>query len=41
MAERRQIGTFSAAALVVANAIGAGVFTTSGFAIADLHTQVS
>jgi APA family basic amino acid/polyamine antiporter len=38
MAERRQIGTLSAAALVVANTIGAGVFTTSGFAIADLHT---
>jgi APA family basic amino acid/polyamine antiporter len=39
MTERRQIGTLSAAALVVANTIGAGVFTTSGFAIADLHTQ--
>jgi len=38
MTESRQIGTFSAAALVVANTIGAGVFTTSGFAIADLHT---
>ncbi len=38
MTESRQIGTLSAAALVVANTIGAGVFTTSGFAIADLHT---
>jgi APA family basic amino acid/polyamine antiporter len=38
MSERRQIGTLSAAALVVANTVGAGVFTTSGFAIADLHT---
>jgi len=34
-AERR-IGLTSAAALVVANMIGAGVFTTSGFALADL-----
>jgi len=39
MTERRRIGTLSAAALVVANTIGAGVFTTSGFAIAALHTQ--
>ena len=38
MGEGRQLGTFSAAALVVANMIGAGVFTTSGFALADLHT---
>jgi APA family basic amino acid/polyamine antiporter len=38
VAERRQIGALSAAALVVANTVGAGVFTTSGFAIADLHT---
>lgn len=32
----RRIGPWSAAALVVANMIGAGVFTTSGFALADL-----
>lgn len=32
----RRIGLTSAAALVVANAIGAGVFTTSGFALASL-----
>jgi APA family basic amino acid/polyamine antiporter len=32
----RRIGPSSAAALVVANMIGAGVFTTSGFALADL-----
>jgi APA family basic amino acid/polyamine antiporter len=38
MTERSQIGTLSAAALVVANMVGAGVFMTSGFAIADLHT---
>ncbi len=34
--EIRGIGTRSAAALVAANMIGAGVFTTSGFALADL-----
>jgi APA family basic amino acid/polyamine antiporter len=33
---RRRIGLPSATALVVANMIGAGVFTTSGFALADL-----
>jgi APA family basic amino acid/polyamine antiporter len=33
---RRALGLPSAAALVVANMIGAGVFTTSGFALADL-----
>lgn len=33
---RRRLGLPSAAALVVANMIGAGVFTTSGFALADL-----
>jgi APA family basic amino acid/polyamine antiporter len=32
----RRLGIPSAAALVVANMIGAGVFTTSGFALADL-----
>lgn len=32
----RRLDTRSAAALVVANMIGAGVFTTSGFALADL-----
>jgi len=35
-APRRRLGTPSAAALVVANMIGVGVFTTSGFALADL-----
>jgi APA family basic amino acid/polyamine antiporter len=34
--ERRRLGVVSAAAIVVANMIGVGVFTTSGFAIADL-----
>jgi APA family basic amino acid/polyamine antiporter len=33
---RRRLGLTSAAALVIANMIGAGVFTTSGFALADL-----
>jgi len=33
---RRQLGLGSAAAVVVASMIGAGVFTTSGFALADL-----
>jgi len=32
----RRLGLGSAVALVVANMVGAGVFTTSGFAIADL-----
>jgi len=34
----RRLGSASLSALVVANMIGAGVFTTSGFALADLHT---
>ena len=33
---RRRLGLTSSAALVVANMIGVGVFTTSGFALADL-----
>jgi amino acid transporter len=33
---RRRIGLASAVSLVIANMIGAGVFTTSGFALADL-----
>jgi len=33
---RRRLGLGSAATLVVANMIGVGVFTTSGFALADL-----
>lgn len=35
---RRQLGLGSATALVVANMIGTGVFTTSGFLLADLHS---
>lgn len=35
----RTIGMPSAAALVVANMIGAGVFTTSGFSLADLGAR--
>jgi len=34
--ERRRLGLTSATALVVASMIGAGVFTSSGFALADL-----
>jgi APA family basic amino acid/polyamine antiporter len=35
----RGIGALSATALVAANMIGAGVFTTSGFALADLRSR--
>src|SRR5437879_1735760 len=38
MPPQRQLGLVSALALVVASMIGAGVFTTSGFLLADLHT---
>jgi APA family basic amino acid/polyamine antiporter len=34
----RQLGLTSATALVVASMIGTGVFTTSGFLLADLHS---
>ncbi len=34
--QTRRLGLFSASSLVIANMIGAGVFTTSGFALADL-----
>jgi APA family basic amino acid/polyamine antiporter len=35
---QRQLGLASATALVVANMIGTGVFTTSGFLLADLRS---
>jgi amino acid transporter len=35
----RQLGPWSGAAVVVASMIGVGVFTTSGFALADLGTR--
>jgi len=35
----RRLGLVSAAALVVANMIGSGVFVTSGFALADLRSR--
>ena len=38
--EHRRLTTFSAATLVVANMVGAGVFTTSGFALADHERAV-
>ncbi|MGZ8901429.1 MAG: APC family permease, partial [Limisphaerales bacterium] len=34
-----QIGLWSATALVVASMVGTGVFTTSGFLLADLHSK--
>jgi len=40
MTPSRGIGVRSAAALVAANMIGAGVFTTSGYALADLGSPV-
>ena len=39
VARRRAFGLSSATALVVANMIGAGVFTTSGFALHDLGSR--
>lgn len=39
MSARRRLGTPSLAAIVVANMVGAGVFTTSGFALADLGSR--
>src|SRR5215471_4288437 len=38
MPPQRQLGLLSAAALVVASMFGSGVFTTSGFLLADLHS---
>jgi APA family basic amino acid/polyamine antiporter len=40
MAPPRQLGLISATSLVVASMIGSGVFTTSGFLLADLHSPV-
>ncbi len=37
----RQIGPFSATALVVANMIGTGIFTTSGFIMAELGSPTA
>jgi basic amino acid/polyamine antiporter, APA family len=38
---KREIGLFSAAVLVVANMIGTGIFTTSGFIMAELGSPVA
>lgn len=38
MSDARQLGLTSAVSLVVASMIGTGVFTTSGFLLADLHS---
>lgn len=40
MTRQRSLGLASATALVVANMIGAGVFTTSGFLLADLGSPL-
>lgn len=40
MPPRRQLGLTSAVCLVIANMIGTGVFTTSGFLIADLKSPL-
>jgi len=37
--DRRRLGLTTATALVIANMIGAGVFTSSGFALADLGSR--
>jgi len=37
--ERRRIGLWSAVFLVIANMLGTGVFTTSGFSLADLGNR--
>ena len=36
----RQLGVFSAAAIVVSNMVGTGIFTTSGFLAGDLGSPV-
>ena len=38
---KREIGPWSATALVVANMVGTGIFTTSGFIMAELNNPVS
>jgi amino acid transporter len=40
MLARRQFSLVSATALVVASMVGSGVFTTSGYLLADLHSPV-
>ena len=38
---KREIGYFSATTLVVANMVGTGIFTTSGFIINELGNPMS
>lgn len=38
MSNKRQLGLVTATALVVANMIGTGVFTTSGYTLGDLKS---
>ena len=37
---KRQLGLFPATNIVVANMIGAGIFTTSGLLMAGLHNPI-
>ncbi|MEA1997571.1 MAG: APC family permease, partial [Gemmatimonadota bacterium] len=37
---KRRIGTWAAASLVVSNMVGAGIFTTSGFLLENLHSPL-
>ncbi len=36
----RKLGLFPATSIVIANMIGAGIFTTSGLLLADLHNPL-
>ncbi|MEC9091270.1 MAG: amino acid permease, partial [Planctomycetota bacterium] len=38
---KKQFGTWTLTFLVIANMVGAGVFTTSGFAIGELHSPAA
>ena len=38
---RRSIGLFTAANLIVASMVGTGVFTTSGFLVADIRSKTA
>ncbi len=40
MPSRSKLGLFSLTALVIGNMLGAGVFTTSGFALSDLGSPL-
>ena len=38
---KRAVGPWSATALVIANMVGTGIFTSSGFIMAELNNPVS